>query len=222
MLAYKRIPHRVIRLLPGPHPVLVRLAGFRRWTVPALDLGSRKVQGTMAIARALEELAPDPPLFPADRSQRARVEAAERWGEAELQPLPRRIFRFALLRDRTLRRWMAEEVYGLPAPRAAAVLALPMVRALAGVVRAEEAQVRDDVRTLPLVLDRVDELMAEGTIGGPAPNAADFQILSSVRVMLEFSSLAHQVEGRPAAAAARRLFPRWTSPPVPATTGLPA
>ena len=54
--------------------------------------------------------------------------------------------------------------------------------------------------------------MARGTIGGEAPNAADFQILSTVRVLLEFTSLAHLAEQRPCAAAALRLFPRWDAP----------
>jgi hypothetical protein len=64
----------------------------------------------------------------------------------------------------------------------------------------------------PALLDRVDELIAAGTIGGAEPNAADFQILSTVRVLLEFSDLTGQVEGRPSAAAAKRLFPRWDGP----------
>ena len=38
MLAHKRIPHRVVRLMPGLHPLLVRLAGFEGFTVPALEL----------------------------------------------------------------------------------------------------------------------------------------------------------------------------------------
>ena len=33
-----------------------------------------------------------------------------------------------------------------------------------------------------------------------------------VRVLLEFEDLVHLVEGRPCAAAARRLFPRWEGP----------
>jgi glutathione S-transferase len=54
--------------------------------------------------------------------------------------------------------------------------------------------------------------MAAGTIGGTEPNAADFQILSSVRVLHEFTDLVPLVEGHPCAAAAKRLFPRWDGP----------
>ena len=97
MLAYKRLDHRLVRFAPGFHPLLVRAAGFPGWTVPALEtVDGRKLQGSLAISRYLDELQPDPPLFPADRARRRAVEEAERWGEAELQPVPRRIFRRAL------------------------------------------------------------------------------------------------------------------------------
>jgi glutathione S-transferase len=219
MVAHKRIPHRVVSLMPGLHPYLLRAAGFGGATVPALELDGRKIQGTLAISRALELARPDPPLFPADAELRSHVEAAERWGEAELQPLPRRVFRFALLRDRELRRWMAGEVMGLPAPAVAAELSLPLVRRLAAVSHAEESAVRSDLARMPALLDEVDRLVSETVIGRAAPNAADFQILSSVRVMLEFQTLAHEVEGRPCDAAARRLYPRWLGP-IPRTAVL--
>jgi hypothetical protein len=37
MLRHKRIPHRVVSLMPGLHPLLLRLAGFERppdWVGP--------------------------------------------------------------------------------------------------------------------------------------------------------------------------------------------
>jgi glutathione S-transferase len=60
---------------------------------------------------------------------------------------------------------------------------------------------------LPGQLDRVDALLAEGVIGGERPNAADFQIAPSVRLMLTFDQLREHVDGRPAGAHARRLVP---------------
>jgi glutathione S-transferase len=79
--------------------------------------------------------------------------------------------------------------------------------------------VHSALERLPNLLDRVDGLLDEGTIGATAPNAADFQILSSVRVLLEFEDLAPLIEGRPCAPAARLLFPGWAGP-IP--RGLPA
>jgi glutathione S-transferase len=91
-----------------------------------------------------------------------------------------------------------------------------VIRQLAEISRASEEQVRGDLARLPDLLDRVDGLIAEGTIGGLQPNAADFQILASVGVLLAFDDLAELVRGRPCAAA-RRLYPDW--PSIPA--GLP-
>src|SRR5262245_50549629 len=111
MVAHKRLDHRLVRLPIGFHPLLVRGAGFPGWTVPALETADgRKAQGTLAISRCLEELRADPPLFGTDPEQRRAIEEAERWGEAELQPLPRRIFRRALVRQYPLRRWLMAEV----------------------------------------------------------------------------------------------------------------
>jgi glutathione S-transferase len=63
MVAHKRIPHRLVRLMPGLHPVLLRFAGFEGFTVPALELDGRKVQGSGRIARVLDEISPHRPLF---------------------------------------------------------------------------------------------------------------------------------------------------------------
>ena len=59
--------------------------------MPAVKVDGRRLQTTLAISRALDEIRPDPPLFPADPELRERVEEAERWGDEVLQPVPRRI-----------------------------------------------------------------------------------------------------------------------------------
>jgi glutathione S-transferase len=217
MVAHKRIPHRLIRLMPGLHPVLLRFAGFEGFTVPALELDGRKVQGSRGIARVLDEIRPERPLFPPQPERRAAVEDAERWGEEVLQPVPRRLFRHLLLTDVDARLWMGTEMLHIPAARVMAVLFMPVIRQLARKSRADDARVREDIARLPELLDRVDALIADGTIGTPEPNAADFQILASVAVLRAFSDLGEQVQGRPCEAAARRLYPDW--PPIP--SGLP-
>jgi glutathione S-transferase len=77
---------------------------------------------------------------------------------------------------------------------------------------ASDTQVQADLRELPAKLDRVDELIAAGTIGGPDPNAADFQIATSVRVLIAFEDLRDGVEGRPAGDLAMRLLPSFPGP----------
>ena len=192
MLARKRIDHRVLNIQPGFHPLVVRLAGFHANTVPALKIDGRRVQGSLAISRALEELEPLPALFPADADARRAVEEAEGWGERELQPMPRRLYR-----------------WGLTAPGLTAALNAPLARAFAAAIGADDDAVKRDLRELPSRLDHVDALIAGGVIGNADPNAADFQIASTLRLMLSFHDLAPMVEWRPAAELALRLVPGW-------------
>jgi glutathione S-transferase len=72
MLRRKALEYRRAEL-----PLIVsRAMRFPRRTLPALRVGDRRVQGSRAIARALEQLRPDPPLFPRDAIARERVEEA--------------------------------------------------------------------------------------------------------------------------------------------------
>lgn len=207
MLERKGIAYTTRDLIPGLHPAQVRLAGFKRGTVPALKIDDRRIQGSLAISRALEELRPDPPLLPS-----AEVEEAERWGESVLQPVTGRVVHWALGRDPELRAWLARQA-GVPAPG-------PLVRASGPVARAfdrsaTDAATRAEVAALPSVLDHVDALIERGTIGDPdAPNAADFQIATTVRELLSLGDLSVLVEGRPAEEWSRRLLPEWEHTPV--------
>jgi glutathione S-transferase len=208
MLEHKRLDHRVVNIQPGLHSMVVRLAGFSGTTVPALELEGRHVQGSLAISRVLDELQPVPALFPQDADHRRAVEEAEAWGERELQPMPRRMYRWGLVRERELRRRLIEAA-GMPAPGLTSVLNAPLARMFAAMIGADDDAVRRDLRELPGRLDHVDALISAGTIGGDQPNASDFQIAPTVRVMLSFQDLRPSLEGRPAAALARRLVPHW-------------
>lgn len=212
MLEYKGLEHRVVNLMPGLHPPIVRALGFRGGSVPALKIGRRRLQGTRRIARALEVLAPEPPLFPADPAERAAVQEAERWGEEVLQPIPRRVFRWALQHRQELRHWMADEVVGLPAPGVAGAAFWPIGALFARISAADEATVRADLSALPHVLDHCDALIAAGVIGGAQPNAADCQILASVRLMAGMTDLDAVLDGRPCRAAALSLRPSFPGP----------
>jgi glutathione S-transferase len=215
MLELKRIDHDVVDLLPGMHPVFLRAAGFRGGTVPALKADGRRVQGSLTISRFLERLEPRPLLFPEDPDRRRAVEEAEAWGEATLQPVPRRIFRWGALHKPGLRRWVAE-LSGVPLPGAAATVNAPIARHFARVSEASDDRVRAALAALPAMLDRVDAWVADGTIGGEEANAADCQIASTVRVLLAYEDLGPMLEGRPSAALATRLFPDYPSP-IPLT-----
>ena len=211
MLELKGIEADVVDLIPGMHPVQLRAARFRGGTVPALKVDGTRVQGSVPISRFLEDLEPQPPLFPAGPKPRQAVEEAEAWGERELQPVPRRIFRWGTVRDRGLRRWVAE-LSGIPAPDAAATLNAPVARRFARLSEASDERVRADLEALPAMLDRVDGWIAEGTLGGAQVNAADCQIASTVRVLLAYEDLQLMLRDRPSAELAARLFPDYPEP----------
>ena len=211
MLELKRIEFQPVEVMPGMQRIHLRLAGFRGGTVPAIKLDGRRVQGSLEIARAVEQLRPDPPLFPEDLQLRAQAEEAERWGERELQPVPRRIIRWGIVQDMGLRRWLAEES-SLPMPSLAARTSGPAARYYARVAAADEAAVRRDLQALPRMLDHADELLADGTLATDPANAAALQVLSSVRSLDSFKDLGPYVTGRPSAEAARLLFPAFSAP----------
>jgi glutathione S-transferase len=214
MLERKGVEHRVVNILPGLHPLVVRAVGFRGGSVPALRIAGRRVQGTRRISRALDQLHPEPALVPADPAARRAVEEAERWGEAELQPVPRRIFRWGLQHRNDLRKWMAREVVGIPGPLVGAAGAgfAPIGVLYARISAADEATVRADLQNLPALLDHCDALVADGVIGTGDVNAADCQILASVRLFLAMDDLRPLVEGRPCGDAALRLRPDFPGP----------
>jgi glutathione S-transferase len=208
MLERAGIEHKVVNLPMGFHPLFLKAAGFPGATVPALVLVGRRIQGSLEISRAIEARGPAGILFPVDPEARRRVEEAERWAEAELQPIPRRLFRWALARDGGLRK-RAARVTGLPLPGLAGTLMRPLAGRFARASSADDTSVQADLERLPALLDRVDGWIADGTIGGREPNAADYQIGATVRAMLAMEDLRPQIEGRPAANLARRIVPTY-------------
>ncbi len=97
-LDWKGLAHERIDYLPGPHaPQMQRLSG--QMQTPVLAIGERVVAGSAAIIAALEELAPEPALYPADPAQRARALELERHFDEEVGPRIRRALFSVLLRE---------------------------------------------------------------------------------------------------------------------------
>jgi hypothetical protein len=82
---HKGIDCKRTDLLPVVSWVVLKAFRFPGVTVPAAKIDGERVQGTRAIARELERLKPEPPLFPRDEERRRAVEEAERFGDEELQ-----------------------------------------------------------------------------------------------------------------------------------------
>jgi glutathione S-transferase len=87
---------------------------------------------------------------------------------------------------------------------------LPVIRPVVLLqLRTAPETARTCLEAMPAQLDRVDALLAEGVIGGERPNAADFQVAPSVRLMLTFDQLREHIDARPAGRHARALVPDY-------------
>jgi glutathione S-transferase len=213
MLEHKRIEHRVVNMPPGTQMVPLRLLGFRGKTVPALMIDGERVQGSLRVARVLEERVPDPPLFPRDPAARAAVEEAEAWGERVLQAVVRRTVRNAAMRDRRVGEWAMRSAR-LPAPRLLAALCAPYIRWFAvSYSGASDEAARADLAGLEELLDHADSLIASGVVGGERLNGADCQIAPNVRALMATPELRAQIAARPVGALALRLIPDYPDLP---------
>jgi glutathione S-transferase len=193
---------------PPPLHAPIQLALFGARTVPALRLDGEKISGSRAIMRRLDELVPEPPLFPADATARARVEEAESWGDEVFQPVARELIWAGFTHQPD-----AMVSYGehsrLPVPAPAIRVTAPLIARLgAKLNRTSDDVVRSDLKALPAQLDRIDGWIADGTIGDPnRPNAADLQLASTIRLILTLADARPLIEPRPCAELARALFP---------------
>jgi glutathione S-transferase len=217
-LRCKGVEFRRVDLLPLS-PVLAGPVLYGGTTVPGMRIGSERVLGSRAIMRRLDALQPDPPLLPADSEARERVLEAERWGDEVFQPVPRRLIDAAFLRNAGSMESYAGDAK-LPLPRSALRPALPLTARLMALKNgARDERARADLAALPSHLDRVDGWIGEGVLGAEAPNAADLQIGSTIRLLASIGDVAPLIAGRPAARLAGYFPP--IAGAVPAGT-LPA
>ena len=206
-LRLKKIPYKTTELPPPMHMAIMALR-FGERTVPAIRIDGEKVSGSRAILRRLDELVPTPALYPSDADDRAKVEAAEAWGDEVLQPLVRRVL-WPTFRAHPEAMATYSDGSKLPA------LPLPLLKAIAPVVTRIEMKANaassttypEDLRALPSLLDRVDALIEEGVLGGDQLNAADLQIASSLRLLMTLGDVRPLIEPRPAGTLALRAFP---------------
>jgi glutathione S-transferase len=224
MLDFKGIPFRRTDLVPVVSKGVLRAAGFPRVTVPALRIDGERIQGSREIARALDRIRPEPPLFPADPDRRAAVEDAERFGDEELQHPIRQLLWWGFRQEKdNLRAYSEGARLGVPIGLAVKTGG-PLVALSARFNEATDANARAALLALPDLLDRVDAYVADGAVGGPEPNAADFQIATSIGLALTLDDLKPAIEPRPCADLARRYVPDYPGhmPPILPPAWLPA
>jgi glutathione S-transferase len=209
-LLLKGAEYERIDLITTLHKPIQRVR-FGGWSVPSVifDDGT-KVLGSRRIMRALDERYPDPPLYPSDEDDaRAHVERAEQWGEEVLQPLARRVT-WAALRHapHAMRSYLAGAE--LPLPEGMAMIGAPVVlRVAVRVNGASDENVRADLMHLDSHLQRADDWIERGVLGGEQANAADLQVGASIRLMQTLGDLAPRIDARPVGELARRWFPEY-------------
>ena len=209
MLEHKGVEYRRVDLMPVSSKAALKGLRFPGITVPALKLDGRRIQGSTQIARELDRLRPEPPLFPGDPDRRTAVEEAERWGDEPLQGMSRRIFWNAIRRDRSSIGSYAEGAR-LGIPIAVAVrTAPPIIAAEVRFTRATDDAVRADLAALPGALDRIDDWIAEGLLGSDSPNAADFQLATCMRLLMTLDDLREAIAARPAGDLAMSVVPDY-------------
>ena len=216
MLEAKGIDYKRRDLIPVVSKGVLRAAGFPGVTVPALKVDGSKVQGSREIARELDRVVSDPPLFPADADARAGGEEAERGGDETLQAPARRILWNALRRDRgPLESFSQGARLGVPI-KVAMATAAPIVAMSARFNDAGDENVKADLAALPGYLDRIDAWIDAGVMGGAQPNAADYQVATSVRLMMTLDDLRDAIASRPAGRVAERVVPDYPGkvPPI--------
>jgi glutathione S-transferase len=207
MLKHKGIEFKRTDLFPVISKLVLRGLGFSRNTVPAMKIDGRRVQGSREIARELDQLQPEPSLFPTDPERLAAVEEAERFGDEELQHPVRQLSWWALKKDKAPLRSFSEGArLGVPIGLAVRTAA-PIVALSAHFNEATDENVRADLAALGGLLARVDEMIAAGTLDGEDLNAADFQIAPSLRLAMALQDLRPMIEDRPAGRLAMRVQP---------------
>jgi glutathione S-transferase len=231
MVEHKGIPHRTVRLLTGLHPLSLRLRGLtqpgrpsrrvdgrRPWalagadrlgTVPVLRMNGRTVQTNREIARFLDQVRPDPPLFPPDSKLRREVEAAEKWGDEGLQMTARRLVLAATAHPRDALFDRAARGRLGPLLSRNDLLRFVGARMLGRMALGASGQAEVEMlASVPAMLDRVDGWIEEGILNGGDLNAADFMIVTSLALLTYRRDLRPEVEGRPAGRLVDRVLPQ--------------
>jgi glutathione S-transferase len=187
-----------------PGPAMAAVYGEGRSTVPGVHIDDEQVHTSIAIMHRLEELVPDPPLYPADELE--AIEAAEAWGDGELQDLGRRLSWGALrFRPQDSGSYRGRDLM-TPEQIDRTFEFLPMAWAYHKI---SAVRLAEDLAGLPSILDEADRLIADRVIGGEQPNAADLQIGASMRVLTTIADLDPLFDGRPCRDLAHRWFAHW-------------
>jgi glutathione S-transferase len=203
-LRVKGLDAEFVTMTAGAHnDALEAIYGEGNRTVPGMLVDDEPVHGSRPILARLEELQPEPSLYPAAIADAVRE--AERWGDEELQDLGRRLPWGALhFRPEAMGTFAGPD--GQALDPAGTDFAMSYVRKSWRYHGITAVQLAEDLAGLPAKIDHIDALAAEGIVGGDEPTAADLQIGSTLLILLTIGDVRPLIQGRPAEQLARRWF----------------
>jgi glutathione S-transferase len=204
-LRLKGLEFERVDLTPGTHnEEMEKIYGEGSRTVPGAVIDGEPIHGSRPILERLEQLAPEPSLYPEPIADAVRE--AERWGDDELQDLGRRLTWGAMhFRPES----MGTFAGGAPLDPPGTDFAMRYVRASWKYHGITAERLAADLAGLPAKLEHIDQLAADGVIGGQEANAADLQIGATLRVLLPVGDVAPLIEAGAGAEIARRWFPDY-------------
>lgn len=208
-LQFKGLEYERIDFRPGEHvDKMQEIYGEGHETVPGLLIDDERVHGSVAILTRLEELVPDPTLYPS-----AEVREAERWGDVELQPLGRSLTWGALhFRPEALGTFAGR---GEPLDGPGTDFAIKTVHSSWMYHQISAERLHEDLAGLPAKLAHVEELAGRGVLGDGHPTAAGLQIAATIRVLLTVGDLRPLLQDSAAQRLALELFPEYRGGDVP-------
>jgi glutathione S-transferase len=234
-LDLKRVPYELRVPMPGLHGVrALQLTHGKQRRLPVLELDGRRIGDSTAIIAALEELVPEPALYPSDAAERARALELEDWFDEELGPALRRIVWHHMLPDTDA---TVGALFTRPAParerllRATAPLVGPIVRRDYDVSDATAVTAR---AALIAAMDRVEsELGPSGYLVGDKFSVADLTAAAlftpliappqrpyaPARLAPALEELRGELEARPGGAWVHEMYARHRGAPVAAPAG---
>lgn len=178
-----------------------KIYGGERRTVPGLLVDDEPVHGTSTIFARLDELLPDAGLYPAASAGEIREAEA---GIAEELQTTARVLVFGAMHFRPESMGTFAGVDQLDP--GGVDFAIKTMRGAWRYLDITAQRIHDTLQALPAQLDAVDALLDLGALGGEEPTAADFQIGSSLHLLVQIGDVRPLVEERPAWKVVSTLF----------------
>lgn len=196
-----------VELMSGQHiEEIERIYGAGNRTVPGLLIDGDPVHGTGAIFARLDEMLGGETLYPT--AVAAKIREVESGLADDLQTAAR-VLSFGSLHFRP--ESLGTFPGGDPLDPAGTDFAIRLIRGAWKYIGIDARRIATTLEALPRQLDQVDVLIAAGLAGGAEPTALDFQLGSTLRLMLQLGDLRPLIEGRPAEGLATAWFAAGTA-----------